>query len=168
MTERSTHHRIPAAAFAAALLLPLAAAAQQQPIGAAGADRPAADPTVLQTMPEVAEQNGIRYLSGGVGADERDAMRAAARDFNLRLSFAERTTGQLVALVDVAMLDAQGREVLRIPDAGPILLVALPPGDYRIRANYEGREQTRQVRVGERSTTREYLTWQDPGRSPAS
>jgi hypothetical protein len=140
-----------------------AARTTQPGLGAA----PPAPPTTLMTMPQAVERDGVRYLTGGVGHDEREAMRAAARDFNLYLSFAQHGTGAFVALVDVAIRDAQGREVVSIPQAGPILMAQLPRGTYNVEATYEGRTQTRQVSVGDRMT-REYLTWQQTGQPRAS
>jgi hypothetical protein len=100
-------------------------------------------------MPPAIEQDrhGTRYLSGGVSLEERDFMRdLAGGQFPLRIVSAV-PQGNLVPHVDVAIKDARGREVLAVPDAGPVIYVALPPGKYKVDVNNGGQVSSRHVTV---------------------
>lgn len=92
------------------------------------------------------EQNGIAYATGGVGQDESAAMRGMAKDYSLRVLAAAKS-GEYVADVKVAISDAQGKQVLALDIQGPYLLARLPPGRYRVDAEYGQARQTRHVQV---------------------
>lgn len=92
------------------------------------------------------EQNGIAYVTGGVGQDESTAIRGMARDYSLRLLAAAKS-GEYVADVRVAIHDSGGKDVLSVTTQGPYLLARLAPGNYRIDAEYGSARQSRQVRV---------------------
>jgi hypothetical protein len=102
------------------------------------------------------------YLTGGIGEDEAEAMRQAAPNYSLALTFAAQT-GQFVSDVDVAVKNQAGQVVLQATDAAPILLADLPAGRYQIEATYNGHTQTRQVAVADAGTTKLVLQWQVPG-----
>lgn len=63
--------------------------------------------------PEPATQNGIAYVTGGVGQDEVDALRAAASKYNLRMMFASRS-GEYLSDVDVTIRAAAAQPVLTV------------------------------------------------------
>lgn len=96
----------------------------------------------LAPLPTQTDAHGTVYLSGGIGETELEQVNQAARDFPLKLILAERT-GAYVADVKVAIVDSRGRTVLEAPSVGPIVLVRLAPGHYRVSASYAGlvREQ---------------------------
>ena len=108
-------------------------------------------------LPEVQMHDDITYVTGGFGQDEACAMKAAAGDYDLMLTFAQRD-GSYVADVDVQIIDSSGRTVLQTV-AGPLLLVDLPAGKYRIAAAYNGATRWRTVSVGESHHDRLTLTW---------
>ncbi|KON79562.1 carboxypeptidase-like regulatory domain-containing protein [Azoarcus sp. PA01] len=104
---------------------------------------------------DVREFAGVRYMTGGVGEEERNQLLASAQDFNLKLVFAEKS-GNYLADVNVAIADSTGRKVLEASADGPLMLAQLPPGNYRVTAMANGREQTRNAsvtRTGQRSLT---------------
>lgn len=98
--------------------------------------------------PEVRFQNGIAYVSGGVGSDERDAMHAMARRFNVRLNVVSARTGEALSDVDVSVADDRGKLRLRVRTEGPLLYMRLPRGRYQMTAAYRGAMQTQTVRSG--------------------
>src|SRR5262245_7580057 len=102
------------------------------------------------------------YVTGGIGSDEADAMRAAASNYSLAMTFAAQTS-QFVSDVDVAVKKSDGEVVLQANDAAPILLAELPAGRYQIQATYDGQTQTRSVAVPDSGTTKVVLQWQVPG-----
>lgn len=104
---------------------------------------------------DVREFEGVRYMTGGVGEEERNQLLASAQDFNMKLVFAEKS-GDYLADVNVAIADSTGRKVLEARADGPLMLAQLPPGNYRVTAMANGREQTRNAsvaRTGQRSLT---------------
>jgi hypothetical protein len=113
-------------------------------------------------MPNELTYQSTRYVTGGIGSDEAEAMRAAASDYSLALTFAAQT-GQFVNDVDVAVKKPSGEVVLQATDAAPMLLAALPAGRYQIQATYDGQTQTRSVAVANAGTTKVVMQWQVPG-----
>ena len=113
-------------------------------------------------MPTERTYQSTRFITGGIGSDEADVMRAAASDYSLEMTFAAQT-GQFVNDVDVAVKRPNGEIVLETEDAAPILLADLPAGRYQIEATFDGQTQTRNVTVGNAGTSKVVLQWQVPG-----
>ena len=112
----------------------------------------------MPTLPAAKTQNGVSYLSGGVGEDQADLMKAAASAYSLMLTFAGHS-GAYLAEVKVTISDARGHTVLNTVSDGPILLVKLAPGSYRVMAEYQGQTQTQNLTVKDIATTRATLQW---------
>src|SRR5262249_7910850 len=117
-----------------------------------------------QDVPEIKQEGAIRYAMGGVGEDERAAMEAMRKDFNLELTFAAKGDGNFLADVDLAIRDARDRVVLGTRIDAPIVLAQLPPGRYTVSATFNGETQTRKVSIGkgQRAPVRTALYWYDP------
>lgn len=133
---------------------------------AAGCMALAAGPVAAQTahtLPAVQHQGSVQYLTGGVGYDESQAIKAASHDYPLALTFAATQGGAYLASVTVRIADAQDKTVLNATSDGPYLLVKLPAGRYKVSATFDGKPQTRHVTVSSGSTARETFTWA-PGR----
>lgn len=115
----------------------------------------------VNRLPEVKTQNGINYLSGGVGLDEAQAVESAAADYSLMLTFAIQKSGDYLAYVNVKIADKSGETVLDTVADGPMLLVQLPPGQYKISAVSNDRQVIKTVHISGNRTTRETLYWPD-------
>jgi hypothetical protein len=105
----------------------------------AAALAPASAQDVLQ--PET--QNGIAFVSGGVGDGSLDEIQSVKHQYNLHLLFAIQGSGQYLADVNVTIKDAQGNIVIAAVSDGPFFLVKLPPGKYRISAEVDGNSLTK-------------------------
>jgi hypothetical protein len=105
------------------------------------------------TTPTVLTQNGIRYVSGGIGEDEAAAMRKMAAQYSLRVMVAHKS-GEYLSDVDVTIASIAGKNVFSARTDGPFLLVALPPGHYRVTAASGQATQTQSVVVPARGTAR--------------
>jgi len=103
-----------------------------------------AAPAVAQVMPAPETQNGIAFVTGGVGRDVAEAFRAAASDFNLRATFSGRG-GAFLAKVKVELKDAQGKALVTTTTQGPFFFAKVPPGTYDLTASL--RDQTAQRRL---------------------
>lgn len=107
-------------------------------------------------LPE--RQNGIQFLSGGIGVEERNAMQAESKVYNLKLSFSLKD-GAYIADVKVA-IDSGKKPLVRTNSDGPLFYAKLPPGKYSIAVSYQGKTQTRTVDVG-KSSTNLFFHWTD-------
>lgn len=101
----------------------------------------------------------VPHLSGGIGLDEREAMRSRAKEFNLRLFFAEKTAGHYMAGVRTTIQRNGSQPVLTVDAAGPWLYVALPPGRYKIVVEADGRQQARTVTLAAKRPSEVRFYW---------
>jgi hypothetical protein len=134
----------------AALILASTALAQSAPD--AGAPPP----------PRVRTANGIEYINGGAGEESRAAIDAQRAAFPLRLVFSV-TSGAYAVADHVDVSNGSGK-VLGVDDAGPMLLVKLPPGTYTVDATYGGKSERRTIRVGREPTTVNWRWSEEPKR----
>ena len=79
---------------------------------------------------------GLPYLTGGVGSDEREIMARMGAGYSTKLVFAGRT-GNYLADVRVAVKNQNGKDVADINGAGPWLYIKLPPGIYDVDATFK-------------------------------
>jgi hypothetical protein len=111
----------------------------------------------------------VPYISGGVGADEREAFAAKEKEYNLKIVFAEKS-GDYLADVQVGIESVGKGRILETAMEGPILLVKLPPGTYRVTAT-SGRDRlTQTVNVPPQGLREVVLRWEAAadGRNPSS
>lgn len=108
---------------------------------------------VLAEEFSVRQQGVVPYLSGGVGADEREAMTKKIGDFNLHLIFSVND-GKYIADTKLRVVDQFGNKILEVISDGPWLFAAVPPGEYTVQATYREQEKRRSVRVGSRGQER--------------
>jgi hypothetical protein len=96
-------------------------------------------------------------LSGGVGEGERAKLAEEARGYNLKLVFT-MSTGSYIAEVPFQVLRG-GKTVVDETSKGPWAFVKLAPGRYTVKANFEGKAQTRQVDVPKSGQKRVAFSW---------
>ncbi|MGW8464217.1 carboxypeptidase regulatory-like domain-containing protein [Pseudomonas sp. CLCA07] len=82
------------------------------------------------------EQNGIAYLSGGIGEDEAKAIQQTT-GYNLHMTFSVGPKDEYIPDVELLVQNAQG-PVLTLRQAGPLVYVQLPPGKYTVVATRNG------------------------------
>lgn len=85
-----------------------------------------------------ATDQGFRFMSGGVGLEERRIMESWGADYNLRLAFAE-ASGDYLSGVKVVVEDQDGKELISTTTNGPWLYVKLPAGKYDVKATVNGK-----------------------------
>jgi hypothetical protein len=124
--------------------------------------------TMAAMAQEIEQQssNGVNYVTGGVGSEERQAMRELSPQYNVKLTFADRGTGDYRSGVAVEVRDMRGNVRLREDDAGPMLYAQLPPGRYRVMANIDGQQQQRTITVGNGGSRSAAFYWD--GEAPMS
>lgn len=137
----------------------LVAAVSLEPARAPSADLRAAEPPPALAITEGKTPQGFPYLFGGVSSDEREAIEGRAKDYNVKLIFAEKN-GPFVAGVTVTIADAKGAEIASVATDGPWFLILLPPGQYNVKATFQG--QTKEVKnltVRKNEIVRQTLVW---------
>ena len=99
---------------------------------------------------EVQTQGDVRYLSGGIGVDQRQTITeiAAREKMNLKFVFAQRD-GAFLSAVNVTITDASQAVRLQVRTDGPWLFVKLPAGDYSFRAEHSGTTRSGSVTVAD-------------------
>ncbi|MBF0321093.1 MAG: hypothetical protein HQL01_14955 [Nitrospirae bacterium] len=103
--------------------------------------------------------NGIDYIAGGIGDDDRDALNAIARSkYNIKLVFA-MAAGNYVSDIPVEITNKSGKKLLEVISSGPIFYVKLPAGAYTIKAANEGITKTQNITAGT-SHQQVVFTWQ--------
>ncbi|MCW8276182.1 carboxypeptidase regulatory-like domain-containing protein [Pseudomonas sp. PCH199] len=93
------------------------------------------------------EQNGIAYLSGGIGEDESRAIQQTT-GYNLHMTFSIGTENKYIPDVDVVIQKAPRQTVLTLSQAGPLVYVQLPAGKYTIVATRNGEERRDTADIG--------------------
>lgn len=116
-------------------------------------------------LPPLQTSGGVSYITGGVGLDESAAIKAAEKDFNLSLLFAQNKRGEYLADVQVSIVDKAGKTVLKVVSDGPMLLVRLPAGAYKVSANHEGKTLVKAVQVEAKGVARAAFVWQPAGKT---
>jgi len=102
------------------------------------------------TLPQAKMENGITYLSGGIGHDESAAMKAEAKSYPLSMIFSAGKDNEYLADVKITIKDKAGKEVLNAVSNGPIMLVKVPAGRYTVTAERNGKTLHHAVRVNHR------------------
>ena len=100
---------------------------------------------------------GTEYLNGGGGEEERAAMTARQSEFPFKVVMSA-TGGQYVVADRLSVSTPQG-ELLAIGDAGPLVMIKLPPGPYNLEATWHGKTERRSVRLAASAQT---LEWRLP------
>jgi hypothetical protein len=114
-----------------------------------------------ETPLEHQNENGISYISGGIGQEEIDAINAASKNYNLQLTFAEKNEGGFLSDVKVQIQDARGRTVLQTVSDGPKLLVKLPQGKYKVDAELANKKISRLANLNTRSSVKLNYYWSE-------
>ncbi|MNG87345.1 hypothetical protein D3C76_517260 [compost metagenome] len=140
-------------ALSAALLL---AVAMPWTLAAAADLNAPIDMQAVQLQPQ--EQNGVRYLQGGIGQDEANALRHT-KGYDLHVELSTGPDGKFQSGAAVDIQSAQGQSVLNLQDAGPLLFVQLPPGHYTVVGNAEGQTVRQQVAVDGKTPAVVSLNW---------
>jgi hypothetical protein len=133
-----------------------------------GARAWAAEP--LQPM-QVVSAGAERFVSGGVGEQERKELFESMPSFDLLVSFARRDDGSFLTGVDVEVRRAgHASSTTVFTTAGPYLLAKLPAGHYELTASLPGwssAHHSLDIEPGKRERIYVALEPQHPAEKPA-
>jgi threonine dehydrogenase-like Zn-dependent dehydrogenase len=115
------------------------------------------------TLPIATESGPVTVISGGVDLDEAQRMKQASGNYPLRVVFS--VPGGNYAVPDEFTLMQGGTAMVKIPSAGPWLLIDVPPGAYTMKARVDDRVLERAVTVSRKGNT---VYWQVPDSTAAN
>lgn len=116
-------------------------------------------PAVALSEPEIQYSGDLRFVSGGVGIDERRALERVAPGFDIKVVLST-ATGHLLGGGQIKVMDSRGNLVLNTVSDGPVFLLDVPAGSYTIEAIVGDRVQgTRFEASGGAEPQPAYLTW---------
>ncbi len=101
---------------------------------------------------------GIAYISGGAGTGNRALMAARRSEFPFEVVLS--TSGGAYVVASTLTVRTPAGELLTVLDAGPIVMMKLPPGQYTLEATSQGKTERREVHVTDRQQT---VEWRLPG-----
>jgi hypothetical protein len=109
------------------------------------------------SMLEVQQQNGIFYVTGGIGKDESDALRATQTNYNLRIMNADKA-GHFSGDTRIVISDLQHNPLLDAT-SGPLFYANLPKGRYIVEGftGEQSRKQT--INVATKKTIHVRFMW---------
>jgi len=102
--------------------------------------------------------SGIDYISGGASENDRESMAARQGEFPFTVVMSV-PNGEMAVADRLSVLTPQG-SLLIVRDAGPVVMMKLPPGPYVLEASYQGRIERRSVQVAQSAQT---LNWRLAG-----
>jgi hypothetical protein len=91
---------------------------------------------------QVQETNGISYVSGGIGEDEKEQLESTQANYNLRVVNADKT-GHFYDGTRITIRNAQRIPVLDTA-SGPLFYAKLPKGRYTVEG-FAGEQSKKQV-----------------------
>jgi hypothetical protein len=114
-----------------------------------------------QSLPAVEHSGSIEFLSGGVGSDEAQAIKAVSAQWPLTLEFAVNTQprADYAAGIKVTVRDARGNTALQATSNGPFLLMRLPPGRYSVDAVYAGQSKRETITLAQGQAQHKIFIW---------
>ncbi|MDB5980599.1 MAG: hypothetical protein JWQ69_1614 [Pseudomonas sp.] len=150
----TTFHSLTLSRAAFALLLAMS------PLLSQAADEVPIDMSAVQLVPQ--QQNGISYLSGGIGIDETEAIQQT-KGYNLHLTFSAGPSNEYVPNIDVVIQTEKGQPVVSMNQVGPITYVKLPAGKYTVVSTRNGQEKQERIEVDGGSVRTVNFHWTDMG-----
>ena len=109
--------------------------------------------TSLQPM----QSGEIRYVTGGIGDEERNAMQAMENEYDLHIMSATRN-GSFAGDTQIKISSSKGTELLTTV-AGPLFYADLPNGKYIVEALHDGATRRQNVTITHGKASKVHLSW---------
>src|SRR5262249_5542328 len=114
-----------------------------------------ATPTTGGGMQSI-QQGDVRYITGGIGDEEREALDAVKKDYNLHVTSTNKD-GEFNGDTQIVILGKGGEKLVDVV-AGPLFYAQLPAGHYTLQAVNGGVQKQQKVTIGGKDA-RVYLRW---------
>jgi hypothetical protein len=115
-------------------------------------------PAFAQDAANGGTSHGTPYVTGGIGADSRQALRAREGEYNLMVMLALKD-GSYLGGGAVSVHDRAGKTMLEVDATGPWIFAKLPPGKYTVEVRKGGTVRSQQFVIGNKGIKRVLLTW---------
>lgn len=89
----------------------------------------------VQASSQIQDVSAIRYISGGFGDEDLEALELQQFNHNLKMVFTT-LDGAYVADISVLVLDQKKNALISATSIGPVMLIDLPAGIYQVQATY--------------------------------
>lgn len=107
---------------------------------------------------EIMTSSGVVYVSGGIGEEEKEMLKAREHEFNVRVLIAS-PRGEFVSNVGLRFLDDKGTPLVQINYAGPYVYAKMIPGTYTLEtAAFNGEHKMSKFTVGDKGVTKLHVT----------
>jgi hypothetical protein len=117
----------------------------------------------VQAIP-IQEHGAAKWACGGAGVEERETLASIRSASSLELLFVTEKRGGYLADVAVKLERADGTApALRFVSDGPICMMTVPAGAYRIEASFAGATRTQRVAVSSATGKAARVVFQFPG-----
>lgn len=115
----------------------------------------------VSDLPAIQKQGEVAYRMGGIGQQEANALKHAARRYPLELEFLlkAKPREEYLSAVKVRINDAREKTVLDITANGPFLLAKMPAGKYVVTAEHDGKIESRTVAIVPKAHRRVVFEW---------
>ena len=108
-------------------------------------------------LPKQEESNGIQFITGGIGDEERNALDAVKNQYSLHVVSTNKA-GEFDGDTEVTVFSRKGDKVISVT-GGPIFYINLPTGSYMVQASSGGRTEKQNISVGSKSPSSAYFRW---------
>jgi hypothetical protein len=124
---------------------------------AAPAEAQFADLNAAAPYTQAERIGGVEVVNGGGSEDDVNHIKSIARSYPLQFIISGR--GGEYGVADTLTLRNASGEVVSVADAGPYVLMKVPPGRYTAEAVFDGQTERRSVTVGSSHAT---VHWNTP------
>ncbi|MFY9287421.1 MAG: hypothetical protein WAO98_02840 [Alphaproteobacteria bacterium] len=121
------------------------------------AQKPAPHMSNYQSVLQPMQIGGIWYVTGGIGDEERDELKAVKGDYNFHVMSASKN-GAFEGDTHIAISDRQGNQLLNTA-IGPLFYAKLPAGSYAVEASNNGQVKRQNISVNDRKSANMHLSW---------
>lgn len=114
-----------------------------------------------QTLPPEQRVGEVAFVTGGASDADRVAFRQASSRYPLAIEVLRTTSGKPGPTTGAQVVVARrsGEEVIGTRAEGPFVLARVPPGDYVVQAELNGRVLSQEVVVMGSGTARAVITF---------
>ncbi len=113
-------------------------------------------PALAEDLQPVQSGN-VTYISGGVGSDERNALQAAKKDYNLHI-MNSAASGEFTT-DDTLSITGNGQTLVTASNVGPLFYAKLPPGTYTVTATIADRQKQQKITVSAGKPANVHFVW---------
>lgn len=104
------------------------------------------------------EEDGVSYVSGGVGHAQQEVLERVGSQYNLKVTLATKD-GKYIGGAAMRIADQKGRTVIDTKADGPLFFAKLLPGKYEVHATAAGKSLSQEVSLGGHGQTQIVMTW---------